>query len=102
MRARTRRLGAQVVPYNPWITLYFTAHINVEVVCSATNVLVYLFKLLKCARAASAASLGVSRPLLPRWRRSRALSPAACSHSYCSYSATSVTRSAGVPPHAGT
>ena len=33
-----------VVPFNPWISLYFTAHINVEVVCSALHVIAYLFK----------------------------------------------------------
>ena len=36
-----------VVPYNPWIMLHFTSHINVEFVCSATNVVLYLFKLMK-------------------------------------------------------
>ena len=36
-----------IVPYNPWILLYFTSHINVEYVCSAVNVILYLFKLLK-------------------------------------------------------
>ena len=36
-----------VVPFNPWIQLYFTSHINVELVCSPTNVVLYLFKLLK-------------------------------------------------------
>ena len=35
-----------VVPYNPWIMLYFTSHINVEFVCSPTNVVLYLFKLM--------------------------------------------------------
>ena len=33
-----------VVPFNPWIQLYFTANINVEVVCSALHVIAYLFK----------------------------------------------------------
>lgn len=36
-----------VVPYNPWIMLYFTSHINVEFVCSPTNVVLYLFKIMK-------------------------------------------------------
>jgi hypothetical protein len=33
-----------VVPFNPWISLYFMSHINVEVVCSAVQVISYLFK----------------------------------------------------------
>ena len=34
-----------VVPYNPWISLYFRSHINVQCV-STTNVIYYLFKYL--------------------------------------------------------
>ena len=39
-RPEYRRAEADimVVPYNPWISLYFTSHINVEFVSSATNV----------------------------------------------------------------
>ena len=32
-----------VVPYNPWLSLYFTSHINVELVASA-HIFTYLFK----------------------------------------------------------
>lgn len=49
-----------IVPYNPWITLYFTSHINVEIVCSAVHVIAYLcvadtlHRTLCCARLALA------------------------------------------------
>ena len=41
---RRRPCDSMVVAYNPWITLYFTSHINVEVVCSSLHVISYLFK----------------------------------------------------------
>ena len=34
-----------VVAWNAWVTLYFEAHINVDVVVSSTNVIAYMFKL---------------------------------------------------------
>ena len=34
-----------VVGWNAWVMLYFTAHINVEVIVSATNVISYMFKM---------------------------------------------------------
>jgi len=36
-----------IVPYNPWVTFYFEAHINVEVVASPLNALAYLFKMIQ-------------------------------------------------------
>lgn len=47
MAYRRGAADIMVVPYNPWILLYFTSHINVELVCSPTNVILYLFKLMK-------------------------------------------------------
>ena len=41
---RRRPCDVMVVAYNPWISLYYTAHINVEVVCSSLHVISYLFK----------------------------------------------------------
>jgi hypothetical protein len=41
---RRRACDVMVVPFNPWISLYFMSHINVEVVCSAVQVISYLFK----------------------------------------------------------
>ena len=34
-----------VVCYNPWLMLYFQCHLNVEVVVSSVNVILYLFKI---------------------------------------------------------
>ena len=60
IRYRRRPCDVMVVAYNPWISLYYTAHINVEVVCSSLHVIGYLFK---CARPAC--SCPPPQPCLP-------------------------------------